>query len=117
VIVTRESLPPIEFDGLRIYDYTAGQHVGASLAVIEVPPGISHGEAWSRRSDKYYLVMSGEIRFVLQGEAQMLGAGDFCLVRRGHHFSYANDGADPAILLLVHEPSFDLDEEVFVESR
>ena len=116
MIVTRGSLSPIEFDGLRIFDYTAGQHVGASLAVIEVPSGVRHVEAWSRRSDKYYLVLHGRIRFTLEKETRILAAGDFCLVRRGRHFSYANDDADPATLLLVHEPSFDLNEEVFVEA-
>jgi len=117
VIVTRESLKPIEFDGLRIFDYTAGQQVGASLAVIDVPSGATHAEAWSRRSDKYYLILAGEIHFTLEGDARVLTAGDFCLVRRGHHFSYSNDGAGTATLLLVHEPSFDLNEEVFVDSR
>jgi mannose-6-phosphate isomerase-like protein (cupin superfamily) len=115
VIVTRASLIPIEFHGLRIFDYTAGQHVGSSLAVIEVPSGVRHAEAWSRRSDKYYLIMRGEIRFVLDGEPRVLAAGDFCLIRRGHHFSYSNDGLGPGTLLLVHEPSFDLNEEVFVD--
>src|SRR5262245_52207716 len=108
---------PIDFQGLRIFDYTAGQHVGASLAVIEVPAGVRHAEAWSRRSDKYYLVLAGDIRFVLDGETRVLAAGDFCLIRRGHHFSYSNDGPEASTLLLVHEPSFDLNEEVFLDAQ
>jgi mannose-6-phosphate isomerase-like protein (cupin superfamily) len=114
VIVARASLVPIDFGGLRIFDYTAGFDLTSSLAVIEVPPGASHAEAWSKRSDKYYLVTRGAIRFVLDGKTFALGLGDFCFVPLGQHFSYSNQGAEPATLVLVHTPSFDLDEEVFV---
>ena len=112
---SRDSIARLDFDGLRIFDYTAGQFSSSSLAVIEVPPGARHKEAWSRRSDKYYLVVSGEIDFALDGESQRMEAGDFCIVERGRRFGYANNGRAPATLVLVHTPSFDLREEVFVE--
>jgi mannose-6-phosphate isomerase-like protein (cupin superfamily) len=108
-------MSPIDFDGLRIFDYTSGQACDASVALIEVEPGARHAEAWSRRSDKYYLVVDGEISFVLDGNARRLGSGDFCFVKRGRHFSYSNQSSRPAALVLVHTPSFDLSEEVFVE--
>lgn len=113
--VTRGSIAPLEFDGLRIFDYTAGRACSSSIATIEVPPGARHAEAWSRRSDKYYLVSSGEIDFVLDGDSQALKAGDFCFVAQGRRFSYANKSRSLATLVLVHTPSFDLREEVFVE--
>lgn len=112
---SRGSIAPLDFDGLRIFDYTAGQSSSSSIAVIEVPPGARHKEAWSRRSDKYYLVVSGEIDFALDGESQLMKSGDFCFVARGRRFGYANNGRAPAMLVLVHTPSFDLCEEVFVE--
>jgi mannose-6-phosphate isomerase-like protein (cupin superfamily) len=115
--VSRSTLVPLEFEELRIFDYTAGQSLSSSLAAIEVPPGARHAKAWSRRSDKYYLVSSGEIEFVLDGESQMLKAGDFCFVKRGRHFSYANTSRELVTLILVHTPSFDLRDEVFVESE
>ena len=59
-----KSLKPIDFAGLRIFDYTAGFDLSSSLAIIEVPPGAHHAEAWSKRSDKYYLVIAGTIGFV-----------------------------------------------------
>jgi mannose-6-phosphate isomerase-like protein (cupin superfamily) len=114
MIVRRRSLKPIDFDGLRIFDYTAGSDLGSSLAYIEVGPGVQHAEAWSKRSDKYYFVVRGEIRFVLDGEAVDLGAGDFCFIAQGRRFSYSNDTDREAVLILVHTPSFELDGEVFV---
>jgi mannose-6-phosphate isomerase-like protein (cupin superfamily) len=115
MFVTGESLTPIDFGGLRILDYTAGHDGSASLATIDVPPGAHHAEAWSRRSDKYYLVIAGAVRFVLDGVETELATGDFCLVPRGSRFRYSNGATAPARLVLVHTPSFDLDSEVFVE--
>ena len=115
VIVKRASISPLNFDGLRIFDYTADQSLRASVALIEVEPGVRHKKAWSRRSDKYYLVLVGEITFVLDDVEHSLAAGDFCIVKQGHQFSYVNLSSEPATLALVHAPSFDLNQEVFVE--
>ena len=114
MIVRRHALQPIDFGGLQIFDYTADAKRSSSLAVIDVPPGAVHAEAWSRRSDKYYLVVAGRLEFSLRGERFELAAGDFCLVAQGERFAYANRGASPAQLVLVHTPSFDLASEVFV---
>jgi mannose-6-phosphate isomerase-like protein (cupin superfamily) len=114
MLLSRSAMAPLEFHGLRIFDYTAGQSLGASVALVEVAPGARHAEAWSRRSDKYYVVSSGEVRFVLDGEPRVMKAGDFCFVQRGRRFSYSNESSGPATLVLVHTPSFDLREEVFV---
>ena len=116
MIIKRDSVEPIDFDGLRILDYTA--HLGgrSSFAVITVPAGAAHAEAWSRRSDKYYYVATGEVEFTLDGQLRVLSAGDFCLVAQGRRFSYVNRGAAAAELVLVHTPSFDLNSEVFVDA-
>ena len=113
MFVSGRSLKPIDFAGLRIFDYTAGHDLSSSLAIIDVPPGAQHAEAWSKRSDKYYLVIAGTIRFMLEGVQTELSTGDFCLVPQGRRFSYANPGTALARLVLVHTPSFDLGAEVF----
>ena len=114
MLLSRSAMTPLDFHGLRIFDYTAGQSLGSSVASVEVAPGARHAEAWSRRSDKYYLVSSGEVRFVLDGQPHVMKAGDFCFVKRGCRFSYSNESSGPATLVLVHTPSFDLSQEVFV---
>lgn len=93
------------------------QSLGSSVAVIEVEPGAPHAEAWSRRSDKYYPVSSGEIRFVLDGKAHTMKVGDFCFVKKGRRFSYSNEGSQLAILTFVHTPRFDPREEVFADQQ
>ena len=48
-----------------IFDYTAGQSLGFLRGNgSRVGPGVEHKEAWSLRSDKYYLVIAGKLRFV-----------------------------------------------------
>jgi mannose-6-phosphate isomerase-like protein (cupin superfamily) len=113
MIVRRNALRPIDFDGLSIFDYTAAAKTDSSVAVIEVPSGATHRESWSRRSGKYYLVISGQIRFILEGDEFILLSTDFCFVEQGKRFSYKNDGPSTATLVLVHTPSFDIQSEVF----
>jgi mannose-6-phosphate isomerase-like protein (cupin superfamily) len=109
-------MEPIDFQGLRILDYTANLDGRSSFAVITVPPGSAHGEAWSKRSDKYYYMVTGEVEFTLDGQCQVLSAGDFCIVPKGQRFSYVNSGSAAAELVLVHTPCFDLNSEVFVDT-
>lgn len=113
VIIRGDSVPAFDFDGLSICDYTAGLDSSSSFAVITVSPGVSHAESWSRRSDKYYWVVSGTIEFTEADVVHDLGPGDFCLVPRGTRFSYRNSSVETATLCLFHTPGFDLDSEVF----
>ncbi len=114
MIIKHDSVEPIDFDGLRIHDYTASHDTSSSLAVIHVLPGVRHAEAWSKRSDKYYYVSAGRVRFTLDGNQHDLAVGDFCLVRQGQRFWYENQAEKLATLLLFHTPSFDIESEVFV---
>lgn len=115
MIIRQAELLPIDFGGLRIFDYTAQQPGSSSLALIDVPPGGRHRLAKSSRSDKYYYVMQGQLIFTLDGIEYELGAGDLCLVSRGHAFSYANYRDELVKLILVHTPTFDVQAEEFLE--
>ena len=113
MILRHGTVEPIDFDGLAIVDYTAGQDTSSSVAEITVAPGLSHKSSWSSRSDKFYYVVSGSILFTLSGEPHSLTAGDVCVVPKGSRFKYANVGYHEAVLLLVHTPSFKLECEAF----
>lgn len=111
--IERSALEAFDFEGLQITDYTAGMGLSSSLAEITVPPGVRHRTAWSKRSDKYYLVLEGRLDFAVAGEPVQLDTGDCCTITQGTRFSYRNASDETARLLLVHTPSFDLDAEVF----
>jgi mannose-6-phosphate isomerase-like protein (cupin superfamily) len=115
LFVKRRSVKPKDFEGLQIVDFTDGRETSSSVALIDVPPGARHAEAFSRRSDKYYVVASGVLHFEVEGIEFNATAGDFVLVRQGERFRYRNDRREAATLVLVHTPSFDLAAEVFVK--
>ena len=115
-MIVRQNTPqPFDFDGLKIRDYTSEKETSSSLAVVEAPPGTRHQKAYSKRSDKYYYLVSGKIRFTVDEESYELEKGDLCLIEKGQRFSYENVSLEKATLLLFHTPSFDLDSEVFIE--
>ena len=114
IIVRRDAVALIPFNGLEVFDYTAGVDASSSLALINVPLDARHPEAYSTKSDKYYYVLEGQIRFGLGSKRSELGPGDMCLVRREQRFWYENSGTTDARLLLVHTPGFDPQSEVII---
>ena len=111
--IGRETVVPIDFEGLKIADYTAGKETSSSFAEISVPAGATHRRAYSKRSDKYYYVVSGHLEFEIDHAPQDLSPGDVCVILKGQRFSYRNTSAHSARLVLVHTPSFELESEVF----
>jgi len=113
--IARETVQPIDFEGLKIVDYTAGKETSSSFAEISVPARAAHRRAFSKRSDKYYYVVSGHLEFEIDGRSQDLSPGDVCVILKGQRFSYRNTSTHSARVVLVHTPSFDLESEVFEE--
>ena len=113
MIIKHETIDPINFDRLKIIDYTAGQDNSSSLAEITVPAGVSHNLSWSNRSDKYYYIVEGEVCFTVNEESNNLSSGDVCIIYKGERFSYRNTGSRDVKLILVHTPNFKLECEVF----
>lgn len=106
---------PIEWADLSIQDFTAGQPGPASLARMGLRPGARHVMAWSKRSDKYYYLVAGQIHFWLDGQTLVLSAGDGCRVPAGGRFAYANRTNAPADLLVLNVPAFEMEAEVLAE--
>ena len=113
VIINRESVSSLDFDGLSILDYTAGLGSSSSLAHIRVPPGARHAPSWSTRSTKYYYVLSGPIHFGIDGDEFVLDQGDVCILFIGQRFTYENRSDTSVEMILVHTPSFNLEAERF----
>ena len=113
MFIKHKEVEPIDFDKLKIIDFTAGRDTSSSFAEITVPVGVRHKISWSNRSDKYYYVIQGSIIFTVNDESQNLLPGDVCIIRKGIRFYYENPGPDDAKLILVHTPDFRLECEVF----
>ncbi|MBN2556682.1 MAG: cupin domain-containing protein [Anaerolineales bacterium] len=118
MLIPKDSVKPIDFRGLIIHDYNAEVQTDSSLAVVDVPPQAGHPVAMSTRSEeKLYYVIEGSVCFDLEGVESTLNQGDGCVVKRKEEFSYRNESAEPARLILVHTPSFDMDCEAFFDDK
>ncbi len=104
MFVRKSEAVPIEFEGLRIFDFTSDKALSSSFAMIEVPSGSEHAMARSKRSDKYYLVVDGSINFTLECVEVDLVKGDFCFVMQGDKFGYRKTVSADALLVLAHTP-------------
>ena len=113
--IRKKSVEPVDFDGLKIIDYTSDKNMSSSMAEITVPPGVQHKMAWSKRSDKFYYIVSGCIHFQIEDETYDLFEGDACVVEKGRRFCYSNLTKNESKLILFHTPSFDMESEVFEE--
>jgi mannose-6-phosphate isomerase-like protein (cupin superfamily) len=115
--ISKESVTPFDFDGLSIVDYTADENLSASIAEISVSPGVKHKISWSKRSDKFYYIVTGRLQFTLNNEEFELNTGDICIVKKGQKFSYSNSSSEESKIILFHTPSFDLNAEVFEDLK
>jgi mannose-6-phosphate isomerase-like protein (cupin superfamily) len=104
-------LQPTAFGGIAIRDLgPLLNDERLSVAHIDAPAGARHGRAYSRRSSKLYVVVTGSVTF----DDTVLAPGDIILIQAGERFSYVS-GTSGCTMLLLHLPSFRLDEEVFLE--
>lgn len=77
-----------------------------SLMEVVLPEGAGpppHLHPW----DEAYYVVSGQVRFCLAGDEQVLGAGDFIHAPAGtvHGFQGASRGGEPARMLVFDAPA------------
>ena len=110
--IQSSSIPPFDWHGLAIQDLSAGLQTRTSIAHISVPPGASHPTAWSRRAEKYYILLAGQLHFYCEGSVYLLEEGDLFQVLQGQRFAYANRTNRPVELLLAHTPRFDPQDDV-----
>lgn len=103
---------PFDWQGLTIQDLTASLPTRTSLARIRVVPGAAHPMAWSRRAEKFYLLLAGQLHFYCTDTVHLLEAGDLFVVPRGERFAYANRTNRPVELVLAHTPRYDPRDEV-----
>ncbi|MCY4438577.1 MAG: cupin domain-containing protein [Chloroflexi bacterium] len=106
---------PFDFDGLSIRELTPRSLQSASIATIDVPPGARHRTARSSSSEKLYVCLEGPLSFVVRDREIELGTLDVLHIPMNEWFSYYNESGNPARLLLIHVPPFDLDSEEFLE--
>jgi mannose-6-phosphate isomerase-like protein (cupin superfamily) len=117
VCVRRSDVQPFASGDLQILNYQARCETSASVALIQVKPGASHGQARSTRSDRYCYVLGGLVEFEVGQIVYWLAQGDLLIVPRGEWFDFRNHGPEPATLLVLHTPPFRLESEEFASEK
>jgi mannose-6-phosphate isomerase-like protein (cupin superfamily) len=113
--IAHNTLLPFDFKGLKIREMTPDELKSASVAEIEVPIGITHPLARSSKSDKLYICTEGQVSFQINNQDISLNPKDLLLIQKGEWFTYRNNNANTARLILVHIPPFNLECEEFAE--
>lgn len=114
--VKRTTTAPFDFYGLRIRELTPEDFSTASVAEVEVPPGVSHPAARSTKCDKLYICLKGMVKFQSHGQVRELQFLDTLLIKKSEWFRYTHDTSDIARMLLVHVPPFDSAAEELITS-
>ena len=115
--VSYRNLAPYDFKGLKIKELTPDGLASASVAEVEINPGVKHEMARSLKSDKIYICTEGEIGFHVENEYIRMEPGDLLFIQGGEWFSYQNDKDNMARVILVHVPPFDLESEQFRDTK
>ena len=108
-----QNVTPFDFAGLLIRDPDLASIASASVAHIEVAPGVSHPKAKSTVSDKIYICIDGSLVFTVGDTRIEIQPIDLLVIQKEEWFEYKNVGSDTATVLLIHVPPFDLGGEVF----
>jgi len=115
--VSYSNLAPYDFKGLKIKELTPDDLTSASVAEVEINPGVKHKMARSLKSDKIYICIEGEIAFHVESEYIRMEPGDLLFIQRDEWFSYQNDKDNISRVILVHVPPFDLESEQFRDTK
>ena len=96
-----------ELEGLKGWGYNSKQDFSrASAAYIEVNG--RHGKVMSKVSDKIYLVIDGEGKFIIDGKEFRVGKSDVIIIPKGLEYDYEGE----MNLFLVYTPAYDKGSEV-----
>jgi mannose-6-phosphate isomerase-like protein (cupin superfamily) len=77
-----------------------------NLAIITKEPGTEGPGAHAHREeDDSFMVLEGEMTFIVEGEEIVAGEGTFVLVPPGVEHTFANRSDRQAVMLNIHAPA------------
>lgn len=105
VITRRSDGDILNVIGTQVRFLCTGEHTGKAWSMMEVslprhagPP--PHDHPW----DEAYFVLEGQVKFVVEGEEQLLGAGEFLYAPADTLHGFQGDSETPARVLVFDSP-------------
>jgi quercetin dioxygenase-like cupin family protein len=97
----------LEFFGEQATIKISGEQTGSAYAVLELitPPGGGPSPHVHDREDEVFLVQSGALRILANGQWQEVGPGSVVFAPRNHPHAYHNHGDKPCRFWLMVSPA------------
>ena len=113
MVITSSEIRSVKWEGLSIHDFTSNQDTQSSFAKIEISSGAKHKLSWSKVSEKFYYVLTGQLHFMIDNSDYVVNSGDLCIVPVNTRFAYMNKSNSTVEILLIHSPKFNIENEIF----
>lgn len=104
--ITRyEDVAPYQFADLWLRELSPAAMQAGSMAEVTLPIGVERPSRQSKKIDRVYVGLAGEVRFTVDGESILVGVGDVIHIAQGEEYGYFNGGQEEAKLLLFRSPA------------
>jgi quercetin dioxygenase-like cupin family protein len=97
---------PVWFLGARTWERANAAQTGGALGIIEhvLEPGFASPYHVHHNEDEEFFVIEGQIRFFVEGQTWVAGAGGFAFLPREIAHGFRVEGDAPARILLLTTP-------------
>ncbi len=110
--ITRyQDVAPYQFADLWLRELSPAVMQAGSIAEVTLPIGVQRPSRRSKKVDRVYVGLVGEVHFTVDGESVHVGRGDVIHIADGEEYGYFNGGQEEARLLLFRSPAPSAPEE------
>ncbi|HEX2153934.1 MAG TPA: cupin domain-containing protein [Acidimicrobiia bacterium] len=106
-----EDVSPYQFADLWLRELSPAVMQSGSIAEITLPIGVERPSRRSKKVDRVYVGLDGDVEFTVEGESALLHPGDVIHIAQGEEYGYFNGGQKEARLLLFRSPAPSIPEE------
>lgn len=104
--ITRyQDVAPYQFSDLWLRELSPKAMQAGSIAEVALPIGVQRPSRRSKKVDRVYVGLAGEVHFTVGDQSVHIGPGDVIHIAEGEDYGYFNGGQEEARLLLFRSPA------------
>ena len=112
--IDKTKQPDVSWDGFSCWVYNSGDDFSSASGLYIQLSG-RHGKVKSQISDRVYLILSGKVKFDIDGKSIKAAKDDVIIVPKDTPYDYWNMDGSISELFLVHTPAYQHNQEVRFE--